>query len=39
MLPLNEMEPLLGRLMEFDALAKRAAGDSVDRSAKAVAGA
>src|SRR5215813_2634198 len=26
MLPLNEMEPLLERLMEFDALAKRATG-------------
>jgi len=35
MLPLNEMEPLLERLMDFDALAKRATGSPAVRSPKA----
>jgi 2-dehydro-3-deoxyphosphooctonate aldolase (KDO 8-P synthase) len=35
MLPLKEMGPLLERLMEFDALAKRASGSSVVRGRKA----
>jgi 2-dehydro-3-deoxyphosphooctonate aldolase (KDO 8-P synthase) len=37
MLPLKEMEPLLERLMEFDALAKRPSGEPLRRGAKAVA--
>jgi 2-dehydro-3-deoxyphosphooctonate aldolase (KDO 8-P synthase) len=35
MLPLKEMEPLLERLMEFDALAKRVDGRPVARGSKA----
>ena len=35
MLPLKEMEPLLERLMEFDALAKRATGSPAVRGPKA----
>jgi 2-dehydro-3-deoxyphosphooctonate aldolase (KDO 8-P synthase) len=37
MLPLKEMEPLLERLMEFDALAKEASGAAAPRAAKAAA--
>ena len=37
MLPLREMEPLLERLMEFDALAKAASGGSAVLGAKAAA--
>jgi 2-dehydro-3-deoxyphosphooctonate aldolase (KDO 8-P synthase) len=39
MLPLKEMEPLLERLMEFDALAKQADGIPLARGSKAKAGA
>jgi 2-dehydro-3-deoxyphosphooctonate aldolase (KDO 8-P synthase) len=39
MLPLKEMEPLLERLMEFDALAKAATGGPAVQTAKAAAGA
>jgi 2-dehydro-3-deoxyphosphooctonate aldolase (KDO 8-P synthase) len=37
MLPLKDMETLLERLMEFDAMAKRASGEPLSRGAKAVA--
>jgi hypothetical protein len=37
MMPLKDMEPLLERLMEFDALAKAAAGGSTRAAAKAAA--
>ena len=37
MLPLKEMEPLLERLMEFDALAKRAGGNPAVHGTKATA--
>jgi 2-dehydro-3-deoxyphosphooctonate aldolase (KDO 8-P synthase) len=39
MLPLKDMEPLLERLMEFDALAKGASARPVVRGAKASVGA